>query len=215
MHLAFSLADETSLVARLFGWMNSWSNHVLCSEKKLCRRQLLPSLQAFAVAGRYLSLAPALGLADQWPRWWLESAAGQSTTRSPTTGSANWGKIKWKSGSEGGGDRHQKERKQVQGDAGTDLVCSCGPCLLEWCIFLASSRCCYMAGRPFPPRPRLCFVPRQGQAPFLLRHARLSLDLLWPGRGLPWTLKHRQDRRPGGQSLILHFRNSTDDAVQL
>ena len=29
------------------------------------------------------------------------------------------------------------------------------------------------------------------------------------------TLKHRQDCRPGGQSLILHFRNSTDDAVQL
>ena len=68
-------------------------------------------------------------------------------------------------------DRHQKERKRVQGDAGTDLVCSCGPCLLEWCVFLASSRCCYMAGRPFPPRSRLCFVPRQGPTPFLLRHA--------------------------------------------
>jgi hypothetical protein len=41
----------------------------------------------------------------------------------------------------------------------------------RWCVFLASSRCCYMAGRPFPPRSRLCFVPCQGPTPFLLRHA--------------------------------------------
>jgi hypothetical protein len=91
-----------------------------------------------------------------------------------TTGSANWRKIKWKK-AEGGGDRHQKERKRVQGDAGTDLVCSCDPCLLEWRVFLASSRCCYMAGRPFPPS-RLCFVPRQGQTPFLLRDAWIYCD---------------------------------------
>lgn len=103
-----------------------------------------------------------------------------------TTGSANWRKIKWKK-AEGGGDRHQKERKRVQGDAGTDLVCSCDPCLLEWRVFLASSRCCYMAGRPFPPS-RLCFVPRQGQTPFLLRDAWIYCDRA----SLPST-QHRQD----------------------
>ena len=116
------------------------------------------------------------------------------------------------------------QRKQVQGNAGTDLVCSCGPCLLEWCVFLASSRCCYMAGRPFPPRSRLCFVPRQGPDAVSSSSCSCSVSSVmlyfaWiycDRASLPCpTLKHRQDCRPGGQSLILHFRNSTDDAVQL
>jgi len=46
----------------------------------------------------FFSPAPALGLADHGGDWRLEYGGRQSTTRSPATGSANWRKIKWKSG---------------------------------------------------------------------------------------------------------------------
>jgi hypothetical protein len=148
-----------------------------CSEKKLDRRHcclLCKHLQS-QVGIFFARPRPCSG--SGWPRWWVVTGVWREAEHH-TTGSANWRKIKWKK-AEGGGDRHQKERKRVQGDAGTDLVCSCDPCLLEWRVFLASSRCCYMAGRPAFSSfsTLLCPTPRPDAV-----SSSWCLDLLWPGQ---------------------------------
>jgi hypothetical protein len=116
LQLAFWLVGNRSL-ARLFGWnlqgMSGSSFIYFLKKEKLFWRHC-------CLLCKHLQLVvPALNAVATGERG--------SATCITSNGSMNWSKIKRKSGR--GGDKHQKERKQVQGDAATDLVCFCDSCL--------------------------------------------------------------------------------------
>lgn len=133
----------------------------------------MPSLQAFAALS--FSLAPAM--TDHGGDW----RRGNGATCSAATGSANWRKVKRKSG-EG---RRQASKDEKEG-AGRCWDRSGLPRAYV-CVFLASPRCCYMVGRP---SASLCHLRKSG----MQRAGVLNYLITYKDIGVLITYKKIVDR---------------------